>query len=657
MRKNILSLSIFTLLVSGASLNVSAQTCGAGFELREVVNIDFGTFDSVSGRRDVINNDEISEGVISGVSYDTGGEVENGRYAVVADPRESTDWAAQGTDHTGQVTPYPSGTYGGMLFVNGTDDPITLFTLPIQVCENTDLQFETWYANAHNNSSDNQPRLTFSIYDATTNTLVDEFRSPAAVASPSGQLTPRWASASLSFNSGTYTNLRLEIKNEVGGSSGNDFVIDDIKVTVCVPIIKPEWSDGLDAGTGTVKVECEAAAVLREIPIALSQTESASAQANGLTWFVWQYSDDNSSWNNFGNITQTTTGDYSKNVEKAAPNGQRAWRLVLATTEQEAQDIAAGKIIAAGCSSGTVTSSIIFECLPCQVPEVTLSTDKTITCIQDGNEIITLTAKTVSIDKEDNWVIDENSSNIDFIWLENGSVKNDWKNQLTVERPVVAPSGIYTYAVRAEKSTCSEESNEVSITINAPMEINLVAFDEAGETLVDDDRQINKTTAIRRDVRLEVISISGGVPQLYEWSWNNITHPVSSENEMWVSPLQTTTYNVVASDNTGCSAEKAITVNVKPLPTAFAPWFGHNDVNGKFAVYNEAKNQPIETYQISQYENLTVYNRYGQEVYNGNRPWNGSIDGKDLSESGTFFYIITFNDGETLKGTIELIKQ
>ncbi len=53
---------------------------------------------------------------------------------------------------------------------------------------------------------------------------------------------------------------------------------------------------------------------------------------------------------------------------------------------------------------------------------------------------------------------------------------------------------------------------------------------------------------------------------------------------------------------------------------------------------------------------MYVFNRYGQKVFSGKGGWNGTYKGK-VVDPGTYYYVITFDNGEERKATVEVIKE
>jgi len=104
--------------------------------------------------------------------------------------------------------------------------------------------------------------------------------------------------------------------------------------------------------------------------------------------------------------------------------------------------------------------------------------------------------------------------------------------------------------------------------------------------------------------------------------------------------------NILESSNTvyvvlneACS--DSLKINVKPVPNAFVP-FDNDGENDLFMPYVD----------------LTIVNRWGEEIYKGNNGWDGKYKGQNVSP-GTYFYLIKITgiNGEEklLTGTVTLV--
>jgi hypothetical protein len=100
------------------------------------------------------------------------------------------------------------------------------------------------------------------------------------------------------------------------------------------------------------------------------------------------------------------------------------------------------------------------------------------------------------------------------------------------------------------------------------------------------------------------------------------------------------TYYVLISDSV-CPAVASNLVSVDVLdrlPTAITP-YTRDGLNDEFM-----KGHPV-----------VIFNRYGQEIFEGNNGWNGYSRGT-LVDPGVYFYEVQMNGGISLKGSIEVVK-
>jgi gliding motility-associated-like protein len=141
---------------------------------------------------------------------------------------------------------------------------------------------------------------------------------------------------------------------------------------------------------------------------------------------------------------------------------------------------------------------------------------------------------------------------------------------------------------------------------------------------------------------------------VFNWSPTDGLSDPNSANPV-ASPAQTTTYQVTATNDGGCTATTSVTVNVSPshsytLPNAFTPNNdGHNDC---FGFRNTAAGLKME---------LTVYDRLGRLVFHTTNPgdcWDGAFNGKPLP-AGVYVYFVKGSGGCGLidqKGTLTLVR-
>lgn len=172
-----------------------------------------------------------------------------GTYAVVANPRyggcndDPTDacteceynegnqprlWFRDMLDHT-QNGLDAQGNYGGMLLVNA--DKQLVYSRQVNVpCAQTTMNFSAWFAAA----SDGTPISVQFI-------VRDEFGveiQEATLVVDGIDFKDGWIKGETSFNPGYSTKLTVEIRSyNAASGGGNDFLVDDIRFTVCAPKI------------------------------------------------------------------------------------------------------------------------------------------------------------------------------------------------------------------------------------------------------------------------------------------------------------------------------------------------------------------------------------------------------------------------------------
>ena len=144
----------------------------------------------------------------------------------------------------------------------------------------------------------------------------------------------------------------------------------------------------------------------------------------------------------------------------------------------------------------------------------------------------------------------------------------------------------------------------------------------------------------------------------YEWTGSNDFSCTNCPNPS-VSPAESTTYTVVATNEIGCSETANITINVNlnlgnvlTVPSAFSP--NNDGINDKLRFYG-ANIKSVD---------WSVFNRWGEQVFsikteNLSESWDGFQNG-EVCEIGVYVYqiLVTFNDetSELYKGNVTLIR-
>ncbi|MFC1731206.1 gliding motility-associated C-terminal domain-containing protein [candidate division KSB1 bacterium] len=142
-----------------------------------------------------------------------------------------------------------------------------------------------------------------------------------------------------------------------------------------------------------------------------------------------------------------------------------------------------------------------------------------------------------------------------------------------------------------------------------------------------------------KNVTIEVLENYPG----YTWSTGDTTSSITV--------YETGTYSVEILDSNGCTKTKSVDVIVLekeqlvPMTLITPNGDGHNDL--WFIDHIEACSQ----------SEVTIYNRWGDEVYNNkgyDNNWDGKYEGSVLPE-GTYYYVIDC-DGQIYKGAVNILK-
>ncbi|MEL7002518.1 MAG: FG-GAP-like repeat-containing protein [Bacteroidota bacterium] len=206
--------------------------------------------------------------------------------------------------------------------------------------------------------------------------------------------------------------------------------------------------------------------------------------------------------------------------------------------------------------------------------------------------------------------------------------------------PVAFPQETTTYQLRVFTGDCFEDTVSVTVSVN-----------ELPEITVTQDTTIGAGELI-------ILKATGG--ELYDWlptvGLNIPTIPDPS-----ASPLSTTTYTVVVTDENGCKSSGDVTVFVENrlfIPNLFTP--NGDGENDNFLVYGDGVK--IISFRI--------FNRDGQMVYQTNNVmeamevgWDGTYEGTPL-DNGNYVWSLQgeYFDGTPLtfagknNGTIRLLR-
>ncbi len=152
----------------------------------------------------------------------------------------------------------------------------------------------------------------------------------------------------------------------------------------------------------------------------------------------------------------------------------------------------------------------------------------------------------------------------------------------------------------------------------------------------------------------ETVTLTATGGSTYSWNTSPNISGTSSSTVIKVRPAQTTTYQVTASNASGCSSTASITVNVTDDYSILQP-------ANILTPNGDGKNDTWVVRNIDLYPNNTVsiFDKGGRllnKVSHYNNDWDGTYNGSPLAE-GTYYYVIDFGPGKGLiKGFITILR-
>lgn len=233
---------------------------------------------------------------------DCGSLKDEGTYAVMANPRYGgcnvngvTDgcgctnakdgemWYRDIMDKT-QGGKDENGKYGGMLLVNGKASLVYSRQVTID-CQNTMMNFSAWFASASGPMPGIEDQykpisMQFIVKDENYN-IIEE----ATLVVNNIDYSMGWVKGETSFDSGDNTVLYVEIYNYQEGGQGNDFLVDDIRFTVCAPKVDIQaYSRSNDVTIDNNKKEVSG---LCDEPVTLEVDASMAMNFFKEPYYVW----------------------------------------------------------------------------------------------------------------------------------------------------------------------------------------------------------------------------------------------------------------------------------------------------------------------------------------------------------------------------------
>lgn len=560
------------------------------------------------------------------------------------------------SDHTGDQE-------GRMMLINATNSPNVFFTdTIIGLCGNSTYEFGAWVANVLKPSScggnGTKPDLTFTI-ETLSGTILQSYNT--------GKITEE---ASLTFKQYGFlfkpdistTTIVLRIANNAGTGCGNDLAIDDITFRPCGPAMNASI-DGVASFNKSICIN-------NQTVLSLNMNVATGYLSPVFQWQIKTNLD-----NNWSDIPGATTKNYTRNGTNV---GTYQYRLVAGESvyaavsacktaslpitikiNNEAPRI--GNQTIHQCIGGTVNliaasgsgSSLSYQWVgPNGFSANTQNLILNNIHLRDTGKYTVLvstvegctSSDTISITAYND--INATYSGKTIICLGDSTVLTamggnqiDWYNNT---RAIIG-SGI-SYLAKPTDTTSYQlifhNALGCSDSINIPIDVIKPPIVDAGPNKII--LQGNSSTLLG--------SIKG---QYTSYLWTPLNN-ILQQNTLTpiVSPLNTTTYSLLAYGLNGCTIVND-TVQVKVLvsilpPNSFSP-------NGD-GIHDIWLVPGLETYLSS---SITIFNRNGQIVYQAKpyfEGWDGKYKGKDLP-TGVYYYMINRGNGEALlSGSIYLIK-
>lgn len=220
-----------------------------------------------------------------------------------------------------------------------------------------------------------------------------------------------------------------------------------------------------------------------------------------------------------------------------------------------------------------------------------------------------------------------------------GGVNYSWTPTATLDnpsapRPVATPTNSTYYTVTITSATCPTK------VFHAQVNVHPLPIPDAGPDVTINE---GETTTLQA---------SGG--STYFWFPTVAMRYAYSANPD-VEPILDQTYFVGVVDEWGCTSYDSVRVFVNPSDVVV--------IYNTFTPNSDGDNDTWYIGNIQKYPNcrLSIYNRYGQEVYSKTgyqNDWNGTNFGERLPEA-TYYYLLDLGPegkGEKLHGSVTIVR-
>lgn len=596
----------------------------------------------------------------SATDWHNGWRLEDGYYIITSNPRhgdgKSSDfdyWDAE--DHT------KGDENGAMLFVNcGSDQGAVIYERPIELnCDVTNagiwMYFSSNVANAvWKQGSDSPVDVRWELLDSLGSVVYT---------SCSGDINRRsaslngedWATVSFRFlaKSKKYT-LRL-YNNALGGANwGNDILVDDVNVVLCYPKIDIQVE-------GNASVACAGDAM--KLLTYNFDNESGIDYYIQNPLYQFQYKKvGETKWKNYGSIVKkgspmlvdtilvdslTEPGinrnilsRYAKVVIVDSLQGQIDFRVIVAGSDSVINAISSGEKVELSCSNIYTISDAVKVNLS-KMYDLKLTLSDSVFCIGTGTTVATATP--IDFDAEAYKTSRKDLLNTVYYWYYGDAlVDTTSENTFTFVAGdgMFEKEGTYELRVRSLDDLCQKDldaqnsdSSKADVDVVPHKKLGLelssgkshVSFGESVEFTIDNDGYDEKL------IWNELV-IAGTPKEPYELE-NAESHTIDAI-EYDVCYFVSAEGSCVDPSDTVCVEADLV------IPNLITP----SDGNGK-----------NDTFLMGTGISVQIFNRYSALIYEGNDGWD-AIYKDEIAEPGTYYYIITFKNGEQRKGTLEVAK-
>lgn len=203
----------------------------------------------------------------------------------------------------------------------------------------------------------------------------------------------------------------------------------------------------------------------------------------------------------------------------------------------------------------------------------------------------------------------------------------------TLQNPIltnISTSNNGVYTVMAIKNGCVSEADAITIDVKKVTNFSVA------------------TACFNGVKQLYVAPIENSIIQdfsNYVWTFPDGTSHTG--NPIVISNGEIGVYTVEAQNLEGCTSSKEITVKCTTC----------GDIPKGVSANEDGKNDAFDLQCLENVQNVKIYNRYGVLLFNKDNylnEWKGRNENGVLLPTATYYYLITFNSGETKTGWVYL---